>query len=132
MRDVLLLVDVVNSFRHDDGERLAASFRRRHPALLRLVEGARDARIPIVYANDNWGVWDSDFPGLVAAAVGDGLAGDLIPSIAPRGDDRVVVKPRYSAFRLTPLQLILDELGAERLLLAGTATEVCVAQTAID
>jgi nicotinamidase-related amidase len=41
------------------------------------------------------------------------------------------VKPRYSAFDLTPLELILGELGITRLLLAGATTEMCVAQTAI-
>lgn len=131
MGDVLLLVDVINSFRHEDGERLAASFRRRFPALRALVEGARRAGIPVVYANDNWGVWDSDLPQLLAGAVA-GLAGDLVAEIAPRPGESVVVKPRYSAFKSTPLELILDDLGATRLLLAGTATEMCVTQTAID
>ena len=123
---------MIQSFHHEDGERLAASFRERHPALRRLVEQAREDGLPIVYANDNCGAWDSDFPAQLAEAVTDGLAGDLVATIAPRGTDRVIVKPRYSAFRMTPLELILDELGPERLLLAGTATEMCVAQTAID
>jgi biuret amidohydrolase len=42
------------------------------------------------------------------------------------------VKPSYSAFDHTPLELILRDLEVERLLLAGTSTEGCVAQTAID
>ena len=131
MRDVLLLVDVVNSFRHEDGDRLAASFRARFPALRELVAWARRAGVPAVYANDNWGVWDSDAPRLLAEAR-DGLAGDLVAEIAPRGGDTIVVKPRYSAFKASPLRLILDELGTTRILLAGTATEMCVTQTAID
>ncbi|HET7807321.1 MAG TPA: isochorismatase family protein, partial [Gaiellaceae bacterium] len=32
----------------------------------------------------------------------------------------------------TPLELILGELGVERLLLGGLSTEGCVAQTTID
>jgi len=131
MSDVLLLVDVVHSFRHEDGERLAASFRRRFPALRALVLAAREADVPLVYANDNWGVWDSDAPRLVAEAR-KGLAGDLVDGIEPRAGDRIVVKPRYSAFKSSPLRLILEELGATRILLAGTATEMCVTQTAID
>ena len=131
MSDVLLLVDVVNSFRHEDGELLAASFRQRFPALRSLVDAARAAGVPIVYANDNWGVWDSDSGRLLAEAR-DGLAGELVEQIAPRDGDRVVVKPRYSAFKATPLELVLRELGATRILLAGTATEMCVTQTAVD
>jgi nicotinamidase-related amidase len=41
-------------------------------------------------------------------------------------------RPRYSAFDHTPLDLILRELGIERLLLGGMSTEGCVAQTTID
>ena len=62
----------------------------------------------------------------------DARGGDAIESIAPREDDRFVVKPRYSGFDHTPLELILRELEVERLLLAGAATEGCVVQTAID
>jgi nicotinamidase-related amidase len=131
MSDVLLLVDVVNSFRHEDGERLATSFRERFPALRDLVAGARHAYVPIVYANDNWGVWDSNAPRLLAEAR-DGLAGDLVAEIAPLEGDRIVIKPRYSAFKASPLRVVLDELGTTRILLAGTATEMCVVQTAID
>jgi nicotinamidase-related amidase len=132
VRDLLLLVDVVNSFRHQGGEQLAESFTRRQPALRRLIDSARRTSTPIVYANDNWGVWDSDVRSLVADAVENGIAGNVVATIAPRPGDRFVVKPRYSAFRETPLALILDQLDAERIVLAGTATEMCVTQTAID
>jgi nicotinamidase-related amidase len=131
LSDVLLLVDVVNSFRHEDGDRLAASFRARFPALRELVARARSAGVPVVYANDNWGIWDSDAPRLLVEAR-EGLAGDLVAEIAPREGDTIVVKPRYSAFKASPLRLILEELGTSRILLAGTATEMCVTQTAID
>jgi nicotinamidase-related amidase len=55
-----------------------------------------------------------------------------VAAIAPQEGDRFVVKPRYSAFDHTPLELILRELEIERILLAGAATEGCVVQTAID
>ena len=132
MNDALLLVDVINDFRHEDGEKLLASFRRRQPALVSAIERARVASIPVVYANDNRGVWDGDGKRLVAEAAEHGLGGGLVGAISPRDGDRFVVKPRYSAFDHTPLELILRDLGVERILLAGTATEGCVVQTAID
>jgi nicotinamidase-related amidase len=132
VKDALVLVDVINDFDHDDGERLLRSFRERHAGLVRAIERARAAGIPIVYANDNVGVWDGDAPGLVRHAVEAGRGGSLVAAIAPRSGDRFVVKPRYSAFDRTPLELLLEELEVERILLAGTATEMCVAQTAID
>jgi nicotinamidase-related amidase len=130
VRDALVLVDVINAFDYEDGERLLASFRDRQAGLLRALERARRDGVPVVYANDNVGVWDGDAPGLVRRAVA-GPGGELVEAIAPREGDRFVFKPRYSAFDHTPLELLLGELEIERILLAGTATEMCVAQTAI-
>jgi nicotinamidase-related amidase len=132
LKDALLLVDVIQDFRHEGGERLLESFRARHPALVTAIERARRDEIPIVYANDNHGVWDGDAGSLVRRAVEDGRAPELVEALAPTDDDRFVVKPRYSAFDHTPLELVLRELGVERVLLAGAATEMCVVQSAID
>jgi nicotinamidase-related amidase len=131
VNDALLLVDLVNDFEHEDGERLLESFRARHEGMVRALGRARADGVPVVYANDNFGVWDGDAGRLVRSAL-DGRAGELVVAIAPQEGDRFVVKPRYSAFDHTPLVLILRELGVERLLLAGASTEGCVAQTAID
>lgn len=131
MRDVLLLVDVVNDFEHEDGERLLESFRSRHGGFVAALERARDEGLPVIYANDTFGVWDGDAPRLVRSALG-GRGGELLEPIAPREGETFVVKPRYSAFDHTPLELILGELEVERLLVGGMSTEGCVAQTTID
>jgi nicotinamidase-related amidase len=131
VKDALLLVDVLNDFRHEDGERLLESFRERREGMLRALTEAREDGIPVVYAQDNRGVWDGDRDRLVREAL-DGKGGEVLEALAPQEDDRFVVKPRYSAFDKTPLELVLRDLEIERLLLAGSATEGCVAQTAID
>ena len=132
MRDVLLVVDVLDDFRHEDGERLLASFRDRVGAMGAVLGAMRASGVPIVYANDHRGSWDGDRARLVADAVEHGLGGEVVAAVAPAPDDRLIVKPRYSAFDLTPLELILAELDAERVVLIGATTEMCVAQTAID
>jgi nicotinamidase-related amidase len=131
MRDCLLAVDLFTDFSHEDGARLLESLRERAAGLTHAVEVARDRSLPVIYANDSFGVWNGDGRGLVRRAL-DGPGGDVLETVAPRDDDAFIVKPRYSAFDLTPLELVLDDLQAERLLLVGTATEMCVAQTAID
>jgi nicotinamidase-related amidase len=130
MNDALLLVDVLNDFRHDDGARLSDSFRDAHPQLRDLLSSSRDAGVPVIYANDHFGDWTADRDAIVDRARA-GECGDLIPSIAPRRGDIFLVKPGYSAFDDTPLRLVLADLAIERLVLAGTALEMCVAQTAI-
>jgi nicotinamidase-related amidase len=130
MNDALLLVDVINDFLHEDGDALLASFRERQPALREAIARARSS-VPVVYANDMQGRWDSDAPGYLAEVREKGRAGDLVAEIAPREGDVFVFKPRYSAFDSTPLEILLEELHTERILLAGMATEMCVTQTAI-
>ena len=131
MRDALVLVDVVQTFEHEDGARLLESFRSRHEGFVAALERAPGDGVPVVYANDNFDVWDGDAPRLVRAA-SEGRGGELVETIAPRGGETFVVKPRYSAFDHTPLELILRELEVERLLVGGLSTEGCVAQTTID
>jgi nicotinamidase-related amidase len=127
----LLLVDVIKDFEHEDGERLLNSFRQRHRALAEVVEGARDAGMTIAYANDSDGRFDSDASGLVECAL-HGKGGELVSAIVPRPEDLLVLKRHYSAFDETPLASFLEERGIEGVIVAGTATERCVFQTACD
>jgi len=131
MRDVVLAVDLLDDFRHADGAALLDSVRERAGGMRATLEAARAGGRPIVYAHDHHGIWDGDRDRLVDAALAaDG--GEVLRPLLPAPDDRFIVKPRYSAFDLTPLELLLAELAAERLVLFGTTTEMCVAQTAID
>jgi nicotinamidase-related amidase len=132
IRDVLLVVDVVDTFHHEDGDLLLASFRSRLEPMRGALRTARDNAVPVVYANDNSGVWDGDRNRLIRDALEQGLGPDAVAALQPRDGDRFLVKPRYSAFDLTPLALILQELEARRLVVIGATTEMCVTQTAID
>ena len=84
-----------------------------------------------IYVNDAGGRWDGDAPGHVARALA-GPGGDVLCDLMPGRGDRFLFKAAYSAFDATPLSRVLDELHAERVVLVGAATEMCVAQTAID
>lgn len=131
MKSALLLVDVIKDFGHEDGERLLASFRSRHAALAELLGVARREGTAVLYGNDSDEPWDSDAPGLVRRALA-GKGGDLVAAVAPRPGDCVVLKRRYSAFDGTPLASLLEDGDVADLVLAGTATERCVFQTATD
>jgi nicotinamidase-related amidase len=131
MHDALVVLDVFNDFEHDDGRRLLASFRERMPALRALLDGARAADAAVVYVNDRHGSWSGDRKELLERA-GRGKGGELTELLAPLPDEPVLLKSRYSAFDHTDLELLLHEIGAERLLLAGASTEGCVVQTGID
>lgn len=129
-RDCLLLVDLFTDFGHEDGRALLESLRDRACALEAAVRRARSLEMPIVYANDNFGHWDGRADRIVGRALA-GPGGTHLRPLQPAAEDRFVVKPRYSAFDSTPLQLVLAALEIERVLLCGMATEACVTQTAI-
>src|SRR5258706_4606889 len=60
----------------------------------------------------------------------DGEPGnDIVPALAPVGDEPVIVKPGNGAFWATPLDEILREHRITHLILAGVTTEVCVQTT---
>lgn len=131
MNDCLLAVDVFNDFDHDDGAKLLDSLRLRRDGFAGALHSARARAIPVVFANDTFGVWDGDARALVERALA-GPGGDVLRELTPQDGESFLVKPRYSAFDLTPLELVLSQLRIERILLMGMATEMCVTQTAID
>jgi nicotinamidase-related amidase len=130
--DALVLVDVLANFGHEDGDAMFASFQDAHGSIQEAIGSARAAGIPLVYANDDFGTWSGDRARVLEEARRRCPEPALIDAIAPEPDDAFLCKPRYSAFDHTPLDLFLRENEVRRLLLAGTATEMCVAQSAID
>jgi nicotinamidase-related amidase len=130
-RDALLVVDVFDSFEHDDAGSLIESFRARGAAMVTAIEAARDASVPVIYVNDDHDRWDGDAPALAREAA-DGPGGDIIRQLLPRAGDHVLLKHRYSAFDHTALELLLETRSVERVIVIGAATEGCVVQTALD
>ena len=131
MQDALVPIDLFQRFDHEDGDALLASLRERMPAMRAALEKARAAGVDVVYANDSGGRWDSDAPALVRDALA-GPGGDALAELRPRDGDSFVLKPRYSIFDHSAIELLLGELQVERLVLIGAATEMCVIQSAID
>ena len=87
----------------------------------------------MIYANDNYGVWQSDFQSMVGQlCAGDDTSGEIARLLAPRPRDITLLKPRHSAFFGSPLKLLLDEMGAKELVLCGLAADMCVLMTAAD
>lgn len=57
---------------------------------------------------------------------------DIVDALAPRPQDVVIDKHRWSGFYGTPLDLMLRSLGVERLLVGGFTTDCCVLTTVFD
>jgi nicotinamidase-related amidase len=128
----LLLVDVINAMDFDGGEKLAG---RALPAARALAELRRKAKalgIPVIYANDNFGKWRSDFREVVERALEDVPGRRVTEMLKPDRDDYFVLKPKHSAFYATTLDTLLKYLGTRRLVMGGFSGDVCVLFTAGD
>jgi len=129
----LVLIDVINDLEFEGGEQLLnqALLAARHIATLK--ENAKSAGIPVIYVNDNFGRWRSDFKKIVEHCLEPDVRGrPLAEILAPQEDDYFVLKPKHSGFFQTTLDLLLEYLGARTLVLAGIAGNNCVLFTAND
>jgi nicotinamidase-related amidase len=101
--------------------------------LYTLTQRARKAKIPVVYVNDNFGRWRSDFNQQVQHCLTDNVGGKLlVEKLRPERDDYFVLKPKHSGFYASGLDLLLRHLGAQTLIITGIAGDRCVLFTAND
>ncbi|KUJ38069.1 Maleamate amidohydrolase [Streptomyces sp. MBT84] len=127
----LVVIDMINTYEHKDAELLVPSAERVVPVLAELIGRARTSDTPVIYANDNFGLWRSHQGELVEAA----LAGPrpyLVEPIRPDDDSLFVVKARHSIFYETPMSYLLWQLDVGHVVLCGQVTEQCVLYSALD
>jgi nicotinamidase-related amidase len=129
----LLLIDVINDLEFDEGDKLIKYAMPMAQNIAKLKLEAKKWGVPCLYVNDNFGQWKSDFRHLVKRCSMEGVRGAPITrELAPQRDDYFVLKPRQSGFFQTPLDLLLQDLHAEKLILCGLTTDSCVLFTAND
>lgn len=129
----LLIIDVVNRFDFEDAEKLLANALPIADPLARLAARARSAGVPVVYVNDNFGRWRSDFHKLLETCLEPGAPGrEIVAKLRPVETDYLVIKPKHSGFFSTTLGTLLEYLGARTLILTGVTTDICVLFTAND
>lgn len=130
---VLLLVDFINPLDFPGGEDLAPQAVAAARATAALKTRLAREGVVAIYANDNYGVWQSDFHSLVSTCLGmEGPAGEMARLLYPQARDLTLLKPRHSAFYASPLELLLAEMQARELVICGLATDICVQLTAMD
>lgn len=105
-----------------------------------LLDTARRQRIPVIYTRHINQADGSDMPRGEPRAGDGGPAGyragtpsvDIIERLAPRADEQVVDKGRYSAFHRTDLDARLKALSVDTLIVSGVLTDVCVLSSVFD
>lgn len=129
----LLLIDVINDLDFPGNEAILRAAPQMARSLAALKRRARAAGIPVVYVNDNFGRWQSDFRKLVNHCLEDGVPGKAVARLLqPEEDDYFVLKPKHSGFYSTTLDTLLRYLGTKTVILTGIAANICVLFTAND
>jgi nicotinamidase-related amidase len=128
----LLLIDVINDFDFFEADQLLKYARPMAGNLLRLKRRAQEAGVPVIYVNDNFGRWKSDFRRTVEHCVRHGRGRDVVKLLRPDESDYFVLKPKHSGFFSTTLETLLRYLGTKTLILTGIAGNFCVLFTAND
>jgi nicotinamidase-related amidase len=130
-RTALLVVDMLNSYDHDEAEQLAESVADSVSPIRDLIERAGKEEVPLVYVNDNYGDWNTSATELAEHAMA-GRHPELVEPLLPPEDAAFVLKARHSVFYGTPLEYVLDSLEVDRVVLTGQVTEQCILYSALD
>jgi nicotinamidase-related amidase len=127
----LIVVDMLNSYEHEDAEELTKSVEQVVEPLGGLIARARDEGVEIIYVNDNYGDWNSSQEELAERAL-NGARPDLVEPLLPPDDVDFVIKARHTIFYMTPLEYLLGQKEIDHLVLAGQVTEQCILYSALD
>ncbi|ATZ23362.1 isochorismatase family cysteine hydrolase [Streptomyces lavendulae] len=130
-KTAVVIIDMLNTYDHQDADALVPSVEQALPAMIRLLEEARRRGLPVIYVNDNFGKWRSHHGEILEAAL-TGPHAHLVEPLRPDEDSYFIVKARHSAFYETPLAYLLGTLGVGHLVLCGQVTEQCVLYSALD
>ena len=129
----LLIIDMINEFSFEDADKMFPAILATAERIAELKRRVKTAGLPVIYVNDNFGQWRSDFRKLVARCLEEPCRGkEITKQLHPDEDDYFVLKPKHSAFYATPLEVLLGVLNTRRLILTGIAGNSCILYTAAD
>ena len=129
----LVLLDVINAMDFEGAEDLLPHALAAAPGIAALKARVKSAGLPVIYVNDNFGRWRSDFRSLISHCLEPSVPGrEVTRLLLPDEEDYFILKPKHSGFFSTTLDVLLSYLGVKTLLIAGFAGDICVLFTAHD
>lgn len=143
MKQALIVIDMQNGFLDPESPLCIQGARATVPACARVIEACRREEIPVIFVNrayradgsdvehTRYQVWAEGGRPLTPGSTGP-LSVENPPEFGRRPEDYEIIKPRYSAFFQTSLDLLLRRLGVDTVLLAGTTTPNCIRTTCYD
>jgi nicotinamidase-related amidase len=127
----LIIIDMINDLEFPEGPDFLEPTINAADRIADLKRQAKALKIPVVYVNDNFGRWRSDFTEVLDHVLNDGVRGKPVAErLKPDADDYWVLKPKNSAFFATTLETLLTYLNVKTLILTGISADACVLFTA--
>jgi nicotinamidase-related amidase len=130
-RVALLVIDMINAFDFEGADAMLPRALAAARSIFSLKQRAHAAGVPVVYVNDNFGRWRSDFRDVLEHCLRS-PGREIAALLRPDKEDYFVLKPKHSGFQYTTLDVLLEHLGCETLVLTGVAGNFCVLFTAHD
>lgn len=129
----LIIIDMINDLEFPGGDLIFDAALAVADKIAALKQRAQQSGVPVIFANDNFGRWRSNFREAVDHCLNSDVRGQpLAERLCPTDEDYFVLKPKHSAFYATPLELLLKHLQCSRLILCGISGNMCVQFTACD
>ncbi len=143
----LVVIDMQNSFLDSKGAMWQLGFDCKKlqsaiPGTARLINSARDYKIPIIYTQyvyqknfvDGGWLVDGIMPALkdVNLCVKGSWDSQILDSLAPEENDIIIEKNRPSAFISTQLDSVISAMKIESILVCGVTANMCVETTVRD
>ena len=129
----MLLIDVLNDLEWDGAEQMERYLPPMIDAIADLKKRAHEAGMAVIYVNDNYGKWKSDWNTLITHCLNDNVRGkEMVERLKPTEEEYFVLKPKHSGFFSTTLEVLLEHLQSRTLILTGIAGNICLLFTAND
>ena len=139
----LVVIDMENAFIDPTSPLCIKNGLATVPACGKVIEKARERKIPVFFVNriyrkngsdvefTRYQSWQDGDRYLAPGSTGP-LSIDVPEEFKPKARDYTIIKPRFSAFFQTELDLILRRLGVRTVILTGTTTPNCIRTSCYD
>lgn len=143
MKQALIIIDMQNGFLNPESSLCIRGARATVPACARVIAACRLAGLPVIFVNrayradgsdvehTRYKVWSEGGKPLTPGSTGP-ISIENPPEFGRCPADYEIIKPRYSAFFQTSLDLLLRRLGVDTVVLTGTTTPNCIRTTCYD
>jgi nicotinamidase-related amidase len=127
---VLIVVDMINEF--VNGKFGSPRAEKMIPSVLRLLNEARQAEIPVIYVRDAHREGDPELKVWGRHAMEGTAASEIVTALKPEKNETVFSKRQYSAFLNTGIDLKLKRIGARNIIFSGISADICVQHNVAD